>query len=261
MKHAFFLRYRSIIICIFYVIFLIFSIYNIYDANNLSTKLFYAALTFVLLAVSLYSEYLRKLYNRAIQTLTFDVDPKKANKQMLDLLHKDYFKDYTNSKIIFDTLYDTDMYQITEGLERLEKHEKFFHSSLDQLYIYHYTKFYLNFILDNTEKVKQEYSFLLRLKGAKVKGNKVSPLYNWEFIDAIYLFSKKNYKESAHMFDKINMKYMNPRERMHVYYQYGQLNCILKKYNKAIECYNNCIEYAGSSKIKEIATKARGKLL
>ena len=260
MLNKLFLKYRTAIIGMFYIAFGLYSIYIIQNATVLSTKIFYGCLAILLLSVSIYSEYLRHLYNKAIRTLTMDVNPELARKQMDYLLKRDVLKAYKNSELIFNTLYASDMLEIEYGLNLLEKNKKFFHSSLDQLLIYHYSKFYLSFLKEDFTTTINEYSYLIRLKNSKVKGNKVSPLYNWEFINAIYQFARKNYKTSINIFHTINIKNMNHRELMHLYYQMGNIYAKTKDFVKALECYNLCIENCYTSAIKEHAINERRKL-
>ncbi len=52
-------------------------------------------------------------------------------------------------------------------LEHIEENSKFFHSSIDQLLIYHYTKFYCSFMLNDLDCAKQEYNKLERMRNTK----------------------------------------------------------------------------------------------
>ena len=55
---------------------------------------------------------------------------------------------------------------------------------MDNLLIWDYTKFYAYFLMNNRTKTKAQYERVIKLKDVKVKGTKISPLYNWEFIEA-----------------------------------------------------------------------------
>ena len=125
-------------------------------------------------------------------------------------------------------------------LEHIEENSKFFHSSIDQLLIYHYTKFYCSFMLNDLDCAKQEYNKLERMRNTKVKGAKVSPLFNWEFMDAVYLVSRKDYKQSLNVFKSVNTENMNPREKAQYYYQFGLL-CNKIKEKHLCENYKNKI--------------------
>lgn len=251
---------RTIITLIFFIAFLIFSIYQIINATNLTTCIFYIILTIVMLSIAFYSEYFRLLYQKATKTLLFNVDTTLAKEQFNHLMKKDILHAYKNSEAIFDTLYFADEMRPEECLKTLEKNNKYFHGSLDSLLIYHYTKFYANFLQNKYEVTIAEYSHIIRLKETKIKGKKISPLYNWEFIDAIYQFARKDYRQSLKIFNNIDDRYMNQREKMHMYYQKGNLNLILKKQRDALDCFENSINLGGTSKMKEASIKLRKKV-
>ena len=132
-------------------------------------------------------------------------------------------------------------------LEHIEENSKFFHSSIDQLLIYHYTKFYCSFMLNDLECTKQEYNKLERMRNTKIKGAKVSPLFNWEFMDAIYLISRKDYKQSYNVFKSVNTDNMNPREKVQYYYQFGLLCNKIKEKNLYNNYKNKIINLKGLS--------------
>ena len=150
-------------------------------------------------------------------------------------------------KKIFDTLYYIDQMQYKKCLEHIEENSKFFHSSIDQLLIYHHTKFYCSFMLNDLECTKQEYNKLERMRNTKIKGAKVSPLFNWEFMDAIYLISRKDYKQSYNVFKSVNTDNMNPREKVQYYYQFGLLCNKIKEKNLYNNYKNKIINLKGLS--------------
>ncbi len=212
---------QNITSIIFYIVFAIFTFIQIIHATNAPSKIFYFILLILILGIALYSEYLKYLFKQAIYALTFDLDAEKGKRTFEKLLRKDIFHSYKNDKKIFDTLYYIDQMKFQECLDFIEENSQFFHSSIDQLLIYHYTKFYCSYNLENYKITKEEYSKLERMKSQKIKGTKVSPLYNWEFIDSIYLSSKKDYKQSLNTFKTVNTQNMNNREKVHYYYQYA----------------------------------------
>lgn len=218
-KMSFTYNTRNIISFLFYIVFGVFTIIQIIHTPTYSSKIFYLILLILILGVALYSEYLKYIYRKAIKVIAFDLDAKKGEEIFETLLKKDIFHSYKNDKKIFDTLYYIDQMKFEECLEYIEKHSKFFHSSIDQLLIYHYTKFYCSYNLGNYNIAKEEYSKLERMKNQKTKGAKVSPIYNWEFIDSVYLSSKKDYKQSLNTFKTVNTQNMNNREKVHYYYQ------------------------------------------
>ena len=109
-------------------------------------------------------------------------------------------------------------------------------------------------MLNDLDCAKQEYNKLERMRNTKVKGAKVSPLFNWEFMDAVYLVSRKDYKQSLNVFKSVNTENMNPREKIQYYYQFTLL-C-----NKIKE--KHLCEGRGFMKMtKEVVDKRRKKIM
>ena len=216
---------------VFYIVFILFMFHQILQAKTILIKTTLLLLSIVILGVALYSEYLKFLYRKAIKTITIDLDPERAKHEFDDLLKKDVFHAYKNDKKIFYTLYYMDQMQYRECLDSIKENYKFFHSSPDQLLIYHYTNFYCSFMLKDISTAQSEYKKLERMKNTKVKGAKVSPLYNWEFMEAIYLVSRKEYKQAFNVFKNVNTSNMNNREIVQYYYQFAQLCFKMKEKN------------------------------
>lgn len=212
---------QTFISFILYIIFCIYSIQLILTSNSLTTRTIFTILLILLLMIALFSEYIKHLYRKALKTLLFDLNPKKAKNEYDELMKIDKFKTYKNERIIFDSLYYLDQMEYDECINFIENHSKFFHSSIDQLLIYHYTKFYCSYMMGENDIAIHEYQKLKRMKDTKVKGAKVSPLYNWEFLEGVYHLAKKEYKQSFNLFKSVNTKNMNPREQVQYYYQYA----------------------------------------
>lgn len=239
---------NQIITYIFYILFAGITIYQASQAEKTSYKIMYLILLILILGIALYSEYLKHLYRKAIQSIAYELDPEKAKQEFDTLLHKDFVKAYQKDKIVFDTLYYIDQKQYQECLEHLENNYKFFHASLDQLLMYHYNKFYCSFMLNDLQSAKDEYNKILRMKNSKTKGMKASPLYNWEFMEAVYQFARKEYKQSYNVFKTVNTQNMNPREIVQHYYQFGRLCDKLKDKNQKENCLNEIKKLNGTSK-------------
>ena len=239
---------RRIISFIFYLVFAVFVLSQIVKTEVMLHRILYILLLVLVLGMALFSEYLKLLYEKAIKTIAFDLDPELAMEKYDHLNKLDKFKAYKNSKLIFDTLYYIDQMEYDKCLQHLQDNYKFFHASLDQLLIYHFTNFYCSFMTDDLETAKAEYQKLLRMKNAKSKGNKVSPLYNWEFLDAIYQFARKEYKQAYNSFKTVNTVNMNPREQVQYSMQFARL---CKKINKTNTLDENL------SKIKAMNGKSK----
>lgn len=222
-KMSFSRRLQVIISFVFYIIFALFMAYQIVQAKTISIKIVLLLFSILILGVALYSEYLKHLFSEAIKTITIDLNPEQAMEKFNHLLKKDVFHAYKNDKKIFDTLYYMDQMQYNECLNHLQENYKFFHSSADQLLIYHYTNFYCSYMVGDSVTAQSEYKKLKRMRDTKVKGIRVSPLYNWEFIDGLYLMSRKDYKQSFNVLKSVNTQNMNLREKAQYYYHFAQL--------------------------------------
>lgn len=254
-KHAFSEKWRNIISAIIYILFVVYSVYLIIYAEEVSTKLFYACLTIILISVTALSEYLRYLYRQAIKSLVMDCDPYKAQEIKQKLLKYDIFKAYKKTMIIFDLMVYTDLNQYDKCIELLDNNEKFFKQSLDNLLIrnYNYFKGYIG--IDNKTKAKKYYQDTIKLKGAKIKGSKVSPLYSWEEIDAVYYLCIKDIKKSKAAFANTNTKMMNNRELSHFYYDYAQLNILDNDLDAACKHLNLVLEISNKNVLHDLAKK------
>lgn len=248
---------RNLIMGAIYIAFTGYSIYQMIQTPQIEGKICYLIIIGAILGIALWSEYLRHLYQKAIRLLNMEGTPVEAKQQFDELIKKDIFKGYRKTVLIFDTLYYADQLQPNECLNTLEKDHKFFHSSLDNLLVYDYTKFYAYFLLNNHTKTKQQYERVMKLKDVKVKGNKISPLYNWEFIEAIYQFACKDYKKSLKAFQNVNPKNMNHRELMHYYYQFAQLYITMGKKDLASDYLDKVIALGGNSRMKQKAEALR----
>ena len=87
-KMSFSQNAQQIISYTFYILFAGFSIYKIIQVEFISTKILFIILLVIILGFALYSEYLKRLYRKAIKTIAFDLDPEKANEQFKKLLKK-----------------------------------------------------------------------------------------------------------------------------------------------------------------------------
>lgn len=248
---------RNIVMTAIYLIFTGYSVYQMIQTPQLEGKICYLLILCLILGIALWSEYLRHLYTKAIQLLNMNGNPEAAKQQFHQLLKKDVFKGYRKNELIFDTLYYTDQLKPMNCLQTLEKDYKFFHSSMDNLLIWDYTKFYAYFLLKNRTKTKQQYERVMKLKDVKIKGTKISPLYNWEFIEAIYQLSCKDYKKSLKAFQNVNPKNMNHRELMHYYYQFAQLYLAMKDTTNATLYLDKVIALGGDSLMMQTAKNIR----
>lgn len=238
---------KPFVTIVVYIIFVVVSFMNIIKIESIPVRLFFILIILIILSLALWSEYIKYLYRKAIKTIAFELNPEKALDIFNELLKKDIFHSYQNEKYIFDTLYYVDQQEYQKCLDLINEKHDFFHANIDQLLIYHYTNFYCSYMLGDNETATSEYQKMRRMKDTKVKGAKVSPLYNWEFIDATYQLAKKDYRQSFNTFKTVNTAYMNPREIIQYYYQFSIASSKVKDKNKQQECQQAIKGYNGSS--------------
>lgn len=103
----------------------------------------------------------RNCPNAPNYALTMDCDLEKSLYYKEKLIQKDIFHSYTNTLLIFDTLYFTDAREPQKCLNLLEEHQAFFKASLDQLLVRNYSYFISYYLLNNNTKVKYYYSEII----------------------------------------------------------------------------------------------------
>lgn len=237
---------RRFITYIIYAIFTCYTLYKLITEPSAAGKVCYALILILFMGVALWAEYLRILYQKMISSLTIECDTQKARHYQQLVKKRDLFKNYHHPLLIFDTLYYQDINDPNTCLSILEQNDKMFRSSLDYLLIRNYTYFYSYYRLSNRSKVKKYYPEVMKLKGAKVKGSKVNPLYNWELIEAIYQFSLKDYKKSLAAFQNVNTQNFNHREQSQYHLAFGQVYRELQDKENAKLHFQKVIEIAGN---------------
>lgn len=240
---------RNIIVYTIYAVFSCYTLWKLISEESTAGKCAYGILLLLFLGIALWAEYLRYLYRTAIKDLTINCDLAKAKALRDKIAKKDIFHNYKNTLLIFDTLYYTDCNKPKKCLDIIQNNEKFFHSSLDHMLIYNYTSFFSYYMLDNKTKVKTFYPKVKNMRGAKVKGSKLSPLYSWDFIDAIFYLSAKDYKKSRTAFEQTSLDTMNMRERTHYHYAYAKLLMELHQKNDAVTHLQEVIAMGSSMAI------------
>ncbi|MEG2506360.1 MAG: hypothetical protein RSA93_01710 [Longicatena sp.] len=241
-KFAFNEQTRQFITYSIYIIFTVYTTYKLINEPSAAGKVSYLILMALFLGIACWAEYLRILYQRMIKALTMKGDLSEAKHYYNVLKKRDFLKSYRQTLLVFDTLYYQDNNQPKKCIQVIEDNEKVFKSSLDYLLIKYYTYFFSYYRLGNRTQVKKYYPEVMKLKGAKGKGMKVSPLYNWEFIEAIHLFNNKDYKNSLSIFKKINTKNMNPRECSQYYLEFGKVYASLNDAENANKMYEKAME-------------------
>ena len=233
---------RRIITIAIYAFFTIYTLYKLLQEPSPEGKICYGLLLIIFMGVALWAEYLRILYQKMITALNMDCDAGLAKHYYNILKKRDFMKSYRTTQLIFDTLYYQDIGKPQTCIELLESNEKTFRSSLDYLLIHNFTYFYSYYKLGNRTKIKHWYPEVMKLKDTKIKGSKVSPLYNWEFIEAVYHSCMKDYKKSLAKFKQIDTRYMNNREMAQYYTEFGKVYKELNDKENAVIMFTKAME-------------------
>jgi len=235
---------RRILSSIMYLLF-VFIIFNfVLTLTSLFAQVIVSVFTLAILAMSIYYEYLRYLLEQAIKSLNYDCDPEACLDYLNLIKKKDYFKGMNSDTTLLKALYLLATYQNDEVLKLIEDNDKLFRGNVDQLLIRNATIFIANVQRNNKSQAKKTFQDVLKLKElqGKKRKNKMSQLYSWEELDALYLYISNDYKKAVKAYSHVNPQYMNNREKSQYYYYYLQA---LKKSNKL-------------DKAKEIEIKLKG---
>ena len=96
-------KFRLFLVTIIYIIFCLYTINLITNEQNFYAKLVFLAIMIIFISISIWSEYLRFLYQSAILTLNINLDPKTSLKIFEKLNKKDFLKSYSKTFLIFKT--------------------------------------------------------------------------------------------------------------------------------------------------------------
>jgi hypothetical protein len=218
---------RLIINVIAFVIFLIFGIQQINASAEIAGKTMLSMLIFTFLFFAIWYEWVRYVHRKAIYTLNFECDPEKAKAIMHKCKKLDFFNSYKNPNVIFDLLYHTDKQDAESLINLIQTHEKsLLKRSLDMLLVYNYSMFTYNRMIGNKTQCRKFHQGMLELKDKKIKGKRISPLYNWEMLDAELHLVNQDYKKAYASLNNTNISRMNNREQS--YYTFYKLCCELQ---------------------------------
>lgn len=233
---------RRIVTYLIYLCFTLYTLYQLFLEPTIAGKIAYAIILIVILGIACWAEYLKILYVHMVKSLAMDCDTSKTKFYYNKLKKRDFLKSYKNTLIIFDTLYYQDINQPEKCIQILNQNPKLFSSSLDMLLIRNYTYLYSYHQMQNRSKVNYYYTEICKLKGTKIKGKKVSPLFNWDFIDSIYAYSIKDYKKSKKLLLEMYRDNLNNRELSQYYIMLGNVYRKLDEKKEACEAYQMAIQ-------------------
>lgn len=205
---------------VIYVIFLFYSIYLITNAPDMSVKLVYFAITVFFLFFAIYSEYLEYIYENAIKALNYKCDPELAINYFNKVNKLDFMKSYKKNRILFDNIYYLAIYEPNKAIELINKNDSYFRANIDALFIRNVSLFIAYIELNNKTQAKKAYPEIIKLKGVKVKGKKLSPLYNWQELEALDYYISNDFEKACKSYESVNISYMNNKEKTQYYLYY-----------------------------------------
>ena len=253
---------RIIINVLIYIIFLIFGFQQILAARDFVAKIMLSILIFAFLFIAIWYEYVRFVHRKAIYTLNFECDPDKAHAIMETCRKIDFFRGYQYPIAVFELLYYTDKQNPEALIGLINQYEKsLLKRSLDMLLVYNYSMFAYYRMISNKTQCRKFHQSLMELKDRKIKGKRISPLYNWEVLEAEIHLINQDFKKAYASLNNTNTTLMNPREM--AYYYFYRLQCetalnlkknvheslsMIKEYASSLPIYQQAIELLGETK-------------
>lgn len=220
---------KKSILWLVYLIFAFYIGYLVFTVPAFGTKMIFGSIGVLVLSIVLLFEYLKNRYEHMIVALTIECDVTKAKQRKLDLQKKDLFNGFKQSIIIFDSLLLLDEGNYQACLAHLERHQHFFHGTLDYLFIYYHTQMYCYYFLEDQKNMHISLKHLTKLQSANKK--QMRGLFSWhEIIGFNYLYQNRNQKCLQEL-ELINQHTLNNRELTYLLYVKGQ--CLLKLEQKS----------------------------
>jgi len=213
-------------------VYLLFAIYIsslVVSSQALGAKVFFGVVGVVALGIMILFEYLKTIYEKMIYALTVKCNLPEAITLKEKLKEKDLFNGFKQSIIIFDSLLLLDAGKYVTCLDHLQNNQKFFHSTLDYLFIYYHTQMYCYFFLEEEENLTFCLDRLFKLKNSKKK--QIRGLFSWHEITGIKYFHQNRTKKCLSELDLVDQNRLNNRELTYLLYLKGQ--CLLKLNNQS----------------------------
>ncbi|MFD2306411.1 hypothetical protein [Enterococcus termitis] len=215
---------KKIFIWLIYLLFAFYIYSLVLSSEALGARLFFGCIGVAVLGIVCLFEYLKILYDQMIYALNVSCDLKKAVQIKEHLKKKDLFNGFKQSIIIFDSLLLLDTGNYTDCLDHLHKHRKFFHGTLDYLFIYYHTQMYCYYFLKDEKNLTITLEKLFQLKN----GQKKQPqgLFSWHEISGMRYFHQKRNQKCLQELALIDTARLNNRELTYLLHLKGQ--CLLE---------------------------------
>ena len=209
---------------LFYILFIILLVNIAVRTESSWQKWFLIVFGVIALVVTGLSEYLKYLYNQALYALNFELNPEKAIVFFDKVDAHDIFKGYRKTRYVFDVQVSIEQNRAEDVLDIIEKQYDYFNSSVELKMIQYYYQLRAYCMLNRHNKLKATYENINRLRRLK----KPPRIFSFDEIDGIYYLGMKDYRKAYRSFQKVDMKYMNPKECCFILKQL----CLLSKDGK-----------------------------
>ena len=190
--------------------------------NSEKTILDWAMLIFCLaiFACAVYYEYLKYLYQDALYTLNFLLDPEAAEMKYQRVCRMDITKNYEKNSGIFEVMLAMEKKEPDKVLKLIAKNEKNFRSSVELLIVMYYYQIRAYLMLGNVKKVNQVYSEAQAVEKMKKRPN----LIHYDELDGLHELALGNNKKAYECFKSVKVSKMNPKEIIFIYSQLANLS-------------------------------------
>jgi len=208
--------FRNVTNIIVYIVFVIYGGSILVKWNSLALQISFGSFMALCLFIAIFYDVLRYHYRQAVIAMNFTLDEARTRKHRDFVAKYDFFKSYALNLLILDLHFAQDQQDAAQMNALLEKGEKRLRRSIDTLLVYYYNMFIMNILLPNKTQARAFYEKFIDLRGVKVKGGKLSEVYNWDAAEAELHLLNGDGKKARASLQHVNLKFMNKREQAYV---------------------------------------------
>jgi hypothetical protein len=210
--------FRNATNIIMYIVFVIYGASILLKWDSLVLQISFGSFMALCLFIAVFYDILRYHNRQAVIAMNFTLDDAIARKHRDFVAKYDFFKSYALNLLILDLHFAQDQQDSQQMNLLLEKGEKRLRRSIDTLLVYYYNMFIMNILLPNKTQARAYYEKFVDLRGVKVKGGKLSEVYNWDAAQAELHLLNGDGKKARACLQNVNLKFMNRREQGYVLY-------------------------------------------
>jgi len=248
--------WRNVFTIIVYGIFIVFSFQQLQYIEDLSSQIVFIGFIGIIFVLAIWYEIIRIYYRKSLFIYNFECNIDTAIEAFQKCRRLDKFNSYRSNEVLFNLFVYKDTFNPEALLQTIEKNEKkVLRRSLDMLLVYNYNMFSYHILTNNKTQVKEYYQKILNLKESRVKGKRVSPLYNWEVIEGEYYLAIGDMKKAFRSLNNVNLSRMNNREKAYVHYHLLRAANALGKTTISKEQYQQLIKLGNQLPIVQLGER------